>query len=94
VSSVSLAGLAVGLAAGAAIGLLAAPARGVAMRASLRSHADSALERGMALFEQGRRVFRARRGAESNATTAPLTASLGEIAQMHQGRELYLEGQS
>jgi hypothetical protein len=82
-------GIGVGLAAGVACGLLAAPMRGAEMRRSLRSRADGALDRGMTLLEEGRRAFRTR----STGATAPaphaapqgsaLTASLGEIAQMH-----------
>lgn len=90
-SAASLMGLAVGLVAGAAAGLLAAPMRGSAMRASLRSRADDALDRGITLFEEGRRAFRSRRGM--GETGPALTATLGEIAEMHQGSELSsLEG--
>lgn len=75
-------GLALGLAAGAAAGLLAAPMRGAALRSSLRSRADDALDRGLMLIEEGRRLFN---------TSAPvrepdvLRATLGEIAEMHAG---------
>lgn len=80
-SGASLMGLAVGLAAGVAAGLLTAPMPGSALRASLRSRADSALERGARLFEEGRRAF------ERSNLAAPevLTATLGEIAQSRPG---------
>lgn len=85
-------GLAVGCVGGAAAGLLAAPMRGAAMRASLRSRADSALDRGMTLFDEGRRAFQTRYGAGADAAPPP---TLGEIAEMHQGSELTsLEGRS
>jgi hypothetical protein len=79
VSGSSMVGIGVGLLAGAAAGLLMAPMRGSQMRASLRSRTDSALDRGMALLEEGRRAFRTRVWGESE----PLTAPLSEIAQMH-----------
>jgi gas vesicle protein len=94
-SGVSLLGLAVGLAAGAAAGLLAAPMRGAALRAALRSRADSALDRGMTLFEEGRRAFQTRYRAGAAVAPPALPATLGEIAEMHQGAELSsLEGRS
>jgi hypothetical protein len=85
-------GLAVGVVAGVAAGLLAAPMRGADMRANLRSRADDALDRGMQLLEEGRRAFRTGRGGMTtsavDATPTPLTATLGEIAQIHSGTEL------
>jgi gas vesicle protein len=84
-SGSSMLGIGVGLLAGAAAGLLMAPMRGSQMRASLRSHADSALDRGMTLVEEGRRAFRTRMARESE----PLTAPLAEIAQMHSRSEFY-----
>jgi gas vesicle protein len=84
----SLMGLAVGLAAGAAAGLLTAPMRGTQMRASLRTRADSALDRSMQLLEDGRRALRARVGTVSATGSAPLTATLGEIADLHSTDEL------
>ena len=102
--AVSLVGLGVGLAAGLAAGLLAAPMRGAEMRRSLRSRADGALDRGMTLLEDGRRAFRTRSRDESPrarstsfappAPGAPLSASLGEIAQMHYGDDFAREAQS
>jgi hypothetical protein len=88
-SAPSLLGLGVGLAAGLAAGLLAAPMRGAEMRRSLRSRADGALDRGKTLLGEGRRAFRPR-GTLSPATpgTAPLSATFGEIAQMHAGTDL------
>ena len=56
--------------------------RGSQMRESLRSRADQALDRGMALLEEGRRAFRTRVSSED---TGPLTATAGEIAQIHSG---------
>ena len=81
-------GLAVGLAAGVAAGLLAAPMRGTDMRANLRSRADGALDRGLMLLEEGRRAFRTGRGPAAVAAPPQLTATLGEIAQMHSSDEL------
>jgi len=83
-------GLAVGLAAGVAAGLVAAPMRGTDLRATLRSRADGALERGMRLLDEGRRVFRTRMTSAGRSTTeaTPLTATLGEIAQLHSTNEL------
>ncbi|HUE84798.1 MAG TPA: YtxH domain-containing protein [Vicinamibacterales bacterium] len=86
-------GLAVGLAAGVTLGLLAAPMRGSAMRASLRSRADGALDRGLNLLDEGRRAFN--RSRPSEAAPVPLTATLGEMAQTHPGTEpLSSEAQS
>ena len=92
-SGASLVGLAIGVAAGAAAALLAAPMRGADMRASLRSRADEALDRGLKLFEEGRRAFRTRSDTPSaslpaSASGAGLSATLGEIAQMHGGDAL------
>jgi hypothetical protein len=88
-------GLAVGVVAGASAVLLAAPMRGADVRASLRSRADGALDRGLMLLEEGRRAFRTRRAAMSGAAASsvaidptPLSATLGEIAQMHDGGSL------
>ena len=75
-------GIGLGLLAGAAAGLLLAPRRGTEIRASLRARADLALERGMSLLEEGRRALRT---SQSDESPAPLTATLGEIAQMHSG---------
>ena len=86
-------GLAVGLMAGVAAGLLAAPMRGTEMRASLRSRADEALDRGMMLLEQGRRAF-SRGETPASAGSAPLTATLGDLAQLHSGNPGSLEGRS
>lgn len=88
-SGASLVGFAAGLAAGVATGLLAAPMRGRDMRASLRSRADDALDHGRMLVEDGRRAFSRSDGAAgaraAAAVTPPgtLTASLGDIAQLH-----------
>lgn len=94
-SGASLAGLAVGAAAGAAAALLAAPMRGADMRATLRSRADGALERATMLLEEGRRAFGMRGDALTSGamaattpTQAPLSATLGEIAQMHDAASL------
>jgi gas vesicle protein len=86
-------GLAVGVAAGAAAALLAAPMRGADMRASLRSRADGAVDRAMALLQEGRRAFRTRGSLDhpSSATASAETtfsATLGEIAQMHDGSDV------
>jgi gas vesicle protein len=99
----SMMGLAVGVAAGLAAGLLAAPMRGTDMRANLRSRAadgsarlqtlasssrdwaQHAIERATLLVEEGRRAFNT--GDTSLSEPAPLTASLGEIAQFHSGGE-------
>lgn len=102
-SGMSLMGLMVGMAAGLAAGLLAAPMRGSDMRASLRTRADEALDRGMTLFEEGRRAFNRGSAADgvprTSASDAPapgthLTATLGEIAQLHGGSVAPLEAQS
>ena len=81
-SAASLLGVGLGLLAGAAAGLLLAPVRGSQMRASLRSRADHAVDRGMRLLEEGRQAFRTSRTAEA---PGPLTATLGEMAQFHSG---------
>jgi gas vesicle protein len=83
-SGLSLIGLAVGLGAGVAAGLLAAPMRGRDMRASLRSRADRARERGRRLIGEGERA-----GQRHTRQTAPstLTATLGEIANTQPGAE-------
>ena len=87
-------GLAVGLAAGAAAGLLSAPMRGSDMRASLRSRADGALDRGLNLLDEGRRAFN-RPGVHAAAVPETLTATLGEMAQAHPGdRPFSSEAQS
>ena len=75
-------GLAVGVAAGMAAGLLAAPMRGRDMRTSLRTRVDQARSRAMMLVDEGRRALG--RG-EADRAHAPLTATLGEIAQTHPG---------
>lgn len=82
----------VGLLAGVTAGLLLVPMRGSQMRASLRNRADRALDRGMALVEEGRRVFGTAAGSPASVTpasvataAAPLTATIGEIAQLHEG---------
>jgi hypothetical protein len=90
-SGASMMGLGMGLLAGVAAGLLFAPSRGSQLRATLRSRADGAWDRGMMLLEEGRRAFRtggseiSAAGTTGSAGTATLTASLGEIAQMHSG---------
>jgi gas vesicle protein len=86
-------GLALGMVAGAAAALLTAPMRGTEMRERLRSGADNALERGTMLLEQGRRAFRTRgataeRSSVVASPSAPFSATLGEIAQMHSSQEL------
>ena len=86
-----------GIAAGLTAGLLAAPMRGSEMRATLRERAtdgnarlqslatsgrdwaQGAFDRALSLIEEGRRAFATRTASEP----APLTATLGEIAQMH-----------
>jgi gas vesicle protein len=100
-------GLAVGVAAGLTAGLLAAPMRGTDMRASLReratdggarlqslagsyrSWAQDTLDRAMMLFDEGRRAFNTSRYSPSAPPV--LTATLGEIAQMHSGEPLTAE---
>lgn len=85
-SGVSLLGVGVGLLVGAAAGLMLAPMRGGQLRASLRSRADQAWQHGTMLLEEGRNALRTRPSdASSDAVTpaAPLTATLGEIAQIH-----------
>lgn len=85
-SAASLMGVGVGLVVGVASGLLMAPMRGSQMRASLRSRADEALNRGRALLEEGRRALQTNWGSMTHdAETTALTAPLGEIAQMHSG---------
>jgi gas vesicle protein len=76
----------IGVAAGIATALLVAPKRGAEMRRSLRAQADRALDRGVGLFHEGRRALTGR----APAGTAPetLSATLGEIAQMHSADEL------
>jgi hypothetical protein len=86
-SAVSILGLGLGLAAGAAAGLLAAPMRGVEMRRSLRTRADDALDRGRRLVEEGRDAFRTRLVASDLPPATPLSATMGEIAQMHSGND-------
>lgn len=93
-SASSLLGLGVGLAAGAAAGLLAAPMRGTDMRRSLRSRVDAARGRGVTTRDEG--AFRTSRpDTASEPAGATLSATLGEIAQLHSGNELSsLEGRS
>jgi gas vesicle protein len=74
----------VGLLVGAAVGLVLAPMRGGQMRAALRSRADQARQQGMMLLEEGRRAFRTSH-APIDAERGTLTATLGEIAQLHTG---------
>jgi gas vesicle protein len=99
-------GLAIGVAAGLTAGLLAAPMRGSQMRAALRERAGDgsvrlqsmaasgrdwaqhAMDRAMALIDEGRRAFQTSRMVEP----APLTATLGEIAQMHGTPAIGVEG--
>jgi gas vesicle protein len=81
----SIIGLGLGLLAGVAAGLLMAPMRGSQMRQSLRERADQARHRGMALLEEGRRAFRETR---ASGETGPLTATLGDIARTHSGRDV------
>jgi hypothetical protein len=85
-----MAGVGLGLLVGVAAGLLMAPMRGSQMRASLRSRADNAVSRATALLEEGRRAFRTSSAEPAlqrpeGPPTATLTATLGEIAQMHGG---------
>jgi hypothetical protein len=87
-SAASMMGLGVGLLAGAAAGLLMAPMRGSEMRSSLRARTDQALDRGMRLIEEGRRALR------TTPAPGPLTATLGEIAQLHTGTPLPSEARS
>jgi hypothetical protein len=95
----SLLGVAVGLATGAAAALLVTPMRGSDMRANLRARADEARDRGLSLIEEGRRALRTRMGGSDPADAAalsgisatpdaPLSATLGEIAQMHSGDDV------
>jgi gas vesicle protein len=101
-------GLAVGVAAGVAAGLLAAPMRGTDMRAGLRTRAadggarlqtlasssrdwaQHAIERATTLFGEGRRAFNT--STASPMTPAPLTASLGEIANFQTDQQRSDEG--
>lgn len=53
-----------------------------------RDWASQTLDRAMYLYEEGRRAFNTSRSGES----APLTATLGEIAQMHSGERMTTEG--
>ena len=73
-------GMAIGVAAGVAAGLLAAPMRGSDMRARLRSRADSALDHGLTLLEEGRRAFRTSPESSVATPSGQLSATLGEIA--------------
>jgi gas vesicle protein len=93
-SGASLLGVGVGLLVGAAAGLMFAPMRGGQMRASLRSRADQAWQHGMMLLEEGRHALRTTSAATSSTSPSvstteapgtPLTATLGEIAQIHSG---------
>lgn len=71
----SLLGLGVGIAAGVAAGLLAAPMRGAEMRRSLRSR----------LFRDDHPALVPQSAA---ASARPLSATLGEIAQLHSGADV------
>jgi hypothetical protein len=95
-SGASMMGLVVGLAVGAAGALLAAPMRGSDLRASLRSRADGAIDRGLRLLEEGRRAFRTSSAAPAMSTSgSSLTAPLGEIAEWHSPNEFSsFEGRS
>src|SRR5688572_33085013 len=53
------------------------------LASSGRGWAQQALDRGMMLLEEGRRAFRTSPTVATSSTSAPLTASLGEIAQFH-----------
>ena len=57
---------------------------------SYRSWAQDTLDRTMMLFDEGRRAFNT---SSQPSTSAPpvLTATLGEIAQMHSGEPLTAE---
>jgi gas vesicle protein len=90
-SGPSLMGLAVGLGAGLAAGLLAAPMRGRDLRASLRSRADRARERGARLVGEGKRAVQ--RGPAAETAPATLTATLGDIANTYPGAEPPTEAQ-
>jgi gas vesicle protein len=52
------------------------------LASSSRGWAHQAIERAMMLFEEGRRAFNTSNTPAYNSA-APLTASLGEIAQLH-----------
>jgi gas vesicle protein len=109
-SGTTLVGLAVGVAAGLTAGLLAAPMRGTEMRANLRQRANdrsaqlrslaesgrnwamSARGRAMQLIDEGRRAFRTSRGDMSE--TGPLTATLGELADVHSSEGPHVGGAS
>ena len=67
--AVSLIGVGIGIAAGVAAGLLTAPMRGAEMRRSLRARMP---RRGNSFL-----------GASDAPRTESLSATLGEIAQMH-----------
>lgn len=93
-------GFAIGMAAGLTAGLLAAPMRGRDMRASIRqravdgnarlqslaesgrSWAQHTADRAVSLVEEGRRAL-STRGVRTSEPQ-PLTASLGDIATMHE----------
>ena len=57
--------------------------RGGQMGATLRSRAEQARQQGLMLLEEGRRAFRTTAPIEAERGT--LTATLGEIAQLHTG---------
>jgi hypothetical protein len=84
----SLMGFGIGLAAGVAAGLLAAPMRGADTRRTLRSRADSALGRRGTMLDEGRHALRTRQTTSPTPGSAPLAATLGEIAEMHSGQDL------
>jgi gas vesicle protein len=88
-SAGSMLGLGLGLLAGAAAGLLWAPMQGRQLRESLRSRAEGAFDRGLRLIDEGRRALQT-----SSATPGPLTATMGEIAEMHTGTPLPSEARS
>lgn len=76
-SGSSLMGFGLGMLAGAAVALLAAPMRGDEMRARLRASAEARRSPQGAM----------RRQPPLTSETTSLSATLGEIAQMHAGVE-------
>lgn len=57
------------------------------LASSSRDWASQTIDRGMLLFEEGRRAFNVNRGRAAGEP-APLTATLGEIAQLHSTTDL------
>jgi gas vesicle protein len=58
-------------------------ARLQSMASSGREWAQQAMDRAMCLIEEGRRALRTSYGSSAAPEPAPLTATLGEIAQQH-----------